>query len=102
MTAVCCCVPKCCSSVVMQLQIGAVMEHVMKIAETEKFSGIHVKCFNSGILEPVSEVWQLHLTVKNQFPLRDVNTRGFSFLIFFFLSSCSLGEKGPFSSLLIH
>lgn len=76
-------VPKCCSSVVMQLQIEAVMEHTMKIFETEKYSGIHVKCFHSWILKPLTEVWQLHLTVSNAFPLRD-NTYGFSFVIFFF------------------
>lgn len=72
MIAVCSLVPKCSSSVVMKL--NAVMEHAMKIVATEKFSGIHVKCLNSWILEPFTEVWQLHLTVYNQSPLRDMNT----------------------------
>lgn len=30
----------------MQLQVDAVMEHVVKIVETETFSGIHVKMFS--------------------------------------------------------
>lgn len=50
MIAVCSRVPKCCSSVDMQLQIDAVMEHAMKTVETEIFSGIHVTCFHSRSL----------------------------------------------------
>lgn len=46
MIAVCLWVPKY-SSVVLQLQIDAVMENAMKIVETEKFSGNYVKCFHS-------------------------------------------------------
>lgn len=58
MIAVCSWVPKSCPSVVMQLQTDAVMEHTMKIVETEKYSGIRVKCFHSWILKPLTEVWQ--------------------------------------------
>lgn len=78
-----------------QLQINAVMKHTMKIAE--KYSGIHVKCFNSWISESSTEAWQLHHTVNNQFPLRDMNTL-FSHILFL-SSHMEKGKKGPFSSL---
>lgn len=80
MIAVCSRVSKCCSSVVLQLQVDAVMKHAMKIVETEKFSGIRVGCFSLLDLGAfLLKFGSLHLSVNNRFP-----TQGHEHKVFLF------------------